>query len=209
MVGGSHTVGSMKPWLEERSASSFWARPTQGRAPRRSDWLRRSVFRRSQPARCCAARWIPGQCLGTRVRDVMAGGSLVGDDLMVELIVKDRLAQGDAAEGFLLDGYPRTVPQVRTLADDLAEARRRSRSRGTDRCAPKASSSRALSNEAAWTTARTLPASVKRSMSADTKPLVAIYEDEGLLRRVNGDQTEDEVARDVLKAVGYDARGTA
>ncbi len=61
-----------------------------------------------------------GSELGRRVEAVMATGELVSDDLMMEL-VKDRLQQADAAEGWLLDGFPRTPAQAEGLAGLLDE----------------------------------------------------------------------------------------
>lgn len=52
--------------------------------------------------------------LGKQVEAIVSGGSYVPDDL-TNAIVADRLAQSDAAQGFLLDGYPRTVEQVHEL----------------------------------------------------------------------------------------------
>jgi len=59
-----------------------------------------------------------GSPLGARVKDVLAGGRLVNDELMAD-VIRERLAAADAAAGFLLDGYPRTVPQVETLQQIL------------------------------------------------------------------------------------------
>jgi adenylate kinase len=61
--------------------------------------------------------------LARQVRAIMESGEYVSDEITNE-IVKDRLAQSDCAAGFLLDGYPRTLQQVRTLDDDLAETDR-------------------------------------------------------------------------------------
>lgn len=52
-----------------------------------------------------------GSALGLQVKAVMDGGQLVSDDLIIAL-VKDRVAQADCAKGFLLDGFPRTIPQA-------------------------------------------------------------------------------------------------
>ena len=52
----------------------------------------------------------------------MDRGDLVGDDLIIP-IVGDRLAQPDAARGFVLDGFPRTVPQANALDEMLARSR--------------------------------------------------------------------------------------
>jgi adenylate kinase len=55
--------------------------------------------------------------VGLRAKDVMAGGGLVPDDIVIG-IISDRLDQPDMAKGFILDGFPRTVPQAQAL-DDL------------------------------------------------------------------------------------------
>jgi adenylate kinase len=56
-----------------------------------------------------------GVGLGARVKAIMDSGALVPDDLMIEL-VKDRVSQEDCRYGFLLDGFPRTLPQARALS---------------------------------------------------------------------------------------------
>jgi adenylate kinase len=61
--------------------------------------------------------------LARQVRAIMESGGYVSDEITNE-IVKDRLAQSDCQAGFLLDGYPRTLQQVRTLDDYLAETER-------------------------------------------------------------------------------------
>ena len=49
--------------------------------------------------------------LGQRVKAVMDSGALVSDEIIIDL-VKDRIAQDDCANGFLFDGFPRTIPQA-------------------------------------------------------------------------------------------------
>ena len=58
-----------------------------------------------------------GTPLGLKAKEVMDQGQLVSDDLIIGL-VKERIAQDDCAKGFLLDGFPRTIPQ----ADAMKEA---------------------------------------------------------------------------------------
>ncbi|MDQ3447730.1 MAG: nucleoside monophosphate kinase, partial [Chloroflexota bacterium] len=58
--------------------------------------------------------------LGEEARSFMDGGSLVPDGLTVRMIAH-RLDESDAAEGAILDGFPRTLPQARALDDLLAE----------------------------------------------------------------------------------------
>ena len=52
--------------------------------------------------------------LGVRVERVMASGDLVTDDIIIAL-VKDRIQKEDCSEGFLFDGFPRTIPQAQAL----------------------------------------------------------------------------------------------
>jgi adenylate kinase len=61
-----------------------------------------------------------GTPVGLRAKDIMARGELVPDDVVVS-IVADRIDQPDAKRGFILDGFPRTVPQAVALDKMLAE----------------------------------------------------------------------------------------
>ena len=58
-----------------------------------------------------------GTPVGLRAKDIMANGGLVPDDVVVG-IISDRIELPDARKGFILDGFPRTVPQARAL-DEL------------------------------------------------------------------------------------------
>lgn len=55
-----------------------------------------------------------GSPLGTQVKKIMESGALVPDDIMIAL-VRSRITQADCAHGFLLDGFPRTIPQAQAL----------------------------------------------------------------------------------------------
>ena len=57
-----------------------------------------------------------GTELGKKVKDVMDSGALVSDELIIAL-VEDRIQQADCVNGFLLDGFPRTIPQAQALKD--------------------------------------------------------------------------------------------
>ncbi len=57
-----------------------------------------------------------GSAVGREAKQVIDAGKLVSDSIIIEL-VKQRLAKNDTARGFLLDGFPRTVPQANALRD--------------------------------------------------------------------------------------------
>src|SRR6202047_1584400 len=61
-----------------------------------------------------------GTAVGLQAKDIIARGELVPDDLVVA-IVADRIAEADARNGFILDGFPRTVPQAHALDRILRE----------------------------------------------------------------------------------------
>jgi len=61
-----------------------------------------------------------GTPLGQKVEGIMASGALCPDDVVVS-IVEERIAQPDARKGFILDGFPRTVPQAEALDRMLAK----------------------------------------------------------------------------------------
>lgn len=62
-----------------------------------------------------------GTALGERARTYMAAGQLVPDDLTVEMLF-DRTSRPDCADGYMLDGFPRTVPQALALGERLDES---------------------------------------------------------------------------------------
>ena len=57
-----------------------------------------------------------GTPVGLAAKQVMDAGTLVSDDIIVGL-VKDRIAQSDCAQGFLFDGFPRTIAQAQAIKD--------------------------------------------------------------------------------------------
>ena len=59
-----------------------------------------------------------GTPLGTKAKSFMDAGKLVPDDVIIG-VVRERLAEADAAGGFLLDGFPRTIPQGQALDEML------------------------------------------------------------------------------------------
>jgi adenylate kinase len=141
--------------------------------------------------------------LARQVRAIMESGGYVSDEITNE-IVKDRLAQSDCAAGFLLDGYPRTLQQVQTLDDYLAE---------TDRPLDAVVSLLADTDEVV---ARLLKRAEIDGRSDDneetirvrlqvyaeqTEPLLGVYRSRGLLVEVNGLGEIDEVSERVFVAL--------
>ena len=145
--------------------------------------------------------------LARQVRAIMESGGYVSDEITNE-IVADRLAQPDCDSGFLLDGYPRTLQQVQTLDDNLAETNRpidavisllAETEEVVARLLRRAEiDGRADDNEE---TIR-----VRLQVYADqTAPLLEVYRSRGLLVEVNGLGEIDEVSDRVFAAL--DAQG--
>jgi adenylate kinase len=57
-----------------------------------------------------------GTPLGQAAKSIMDAGGLVSDDIIINL-VKERIKQADCADGFLFDGFPRTIPQAQAMKD--------------------------------------------------------------------------------------------
>jgi len=70
------------------------------------------------------AATLSGNEFGLRVKSIMDSGLLVPDDVIIDMIA-DRIAQPDCRNGFILDGFPRTLAQAQTLDKMLAERGRR------------------------------------------------------------------------------------
>ncbi len=133
--------------------------------------------------------------LGLQVKEILASGAYVPDEV-TNAIVRDRLAQPDAAKGFLLDGYPRTQAQVSELDDMLT-------GQGTTLDAVVE-----LTVDTDEVVERLLKRAVSGGRSDDTEevirrrqevyveetaPLAAIYRGRGMLRQVDGMGEMDEV----------------
>jgi adenylate kinase len=140
-----------------------------------------------------------GSELGRMVGSVMAAGELVDDELMAK-VVRERLMRADVATGFLLDGYPRTSPQAATLEGILEEL-----GSPLDRVAlmvvpEEVLLSRALGRGRADDSAEVIRERL-RVYRAKTEPLVGYYRDKGLLCEVDGDQSIEEVNRQLVLAL--------
>jgi adenylate kinase len=141
--------------------------------------------------------------LARQVREIMESGGYVSDEITNE-IVKDRLAKPDCQAGFLLDGYPRTLQQVQTLDDYLAETNRPldaviSLLADTDEVVARllkraAIDGRSDDNE------ETIRVRLQ-VYTEQTEPLLDVYRSRGLLVEVNGLGEIDEVSERVFAAL--------
>ncbi len=144
-----------------------------------------------------------GSDLGKRVEGVMAAGELVSDELMAE-VVKDRLAKDDAKEGFLLDGYPRTLPQADTL-QSILDGQAVSLDVAVLIDAPEDVLVERALGRGRVDDQEDVVRERLRVYREKTAPLIGWFEERGLLRRVDGNQEIERVGKDVLAAVRTEA----
>ncbi len=85
--------------------------PGAGKGTRRRSCARSSRSRKISTGDMLRSAVRAGTPLGMAAKQVMDAGGLVGDDIIIGM-VKERIAQPDCANGFLFDGFPRTIPQA-------------------------------------------------------------------------------------------------
>jgi len=144
-----------------------------------------------------------GTELGRTAQEYTARGELVPDSV-TNAMVRDRLAQPDAAQGFLLDGYPRNVAQVGELDQILADAGR------------SLDAALEITADADVVVGRLLKRAEIEGRADDTEPVIrrrldvyaeqtapisGVYAERGLLVRVDGIGEVDEVTRRLLDAL--------
>ena len=136
-----------------------------------------------------------GTLLGQKAKAIMDRGELLSDELMSDLI-EERLAQGDTAKGFILDGYPRNLAQAEAL-DELLE-----------RIGQPVDEALQIDVDIEMIIGRIAKRAAEEGRSDDTEevarkrmdvyaeqtaPVVEYYARKGLLSRVLGDGTIEEV----------------
>ncbi|QEY32188.1 adenylate kinase [Synechococcus sp. RSCCF101] len=131
-----------------------------------------------------------GTPLGIEVNAVMERGDLVSDE-QVLAIVRGRLLNPN--QGWLLDGFPRTLVQAEALADLLEELQQPLQRAVLIDLADDLLVQRLLNRGRADDTADTIRNRL-RVYQEKTAPLIAFYEERGLLARVDGEGTIDEIA---------------
>jgi len=145
-----------------------------------------------------------GTPLGVQAKQYMDAGEYVPDEVTNDM-VRDRLREPDARDGFLLDGYPRTLAQVDFLDGVLAE-----RGQALERVLE-------LTVDTEEVVARLLRRALDQGRTDDTEdvvrrrlevyteqtaPLLAVYRDRGLLVQVDGLGPIDQVTDRALEALG-------
>ena len=141
--------------------------------------------------------------LGREVDEILARGDLVSDETMIELI-RSRLAQPDTTEGFVLDGYPRTMAQAHAL-DDLLEEIGKPLSIVFELQVPdEVARARLLERLRQEGRADDTPEAIDRRIGLyhrETEPIVAHYRGRGNLVGIHGIGTVDEVFAEIADAL--------
>ncbi len=172
-----------------------------------------------------------GTELGTKAKAYIDKGELVPDELTCDLVV-DRISKPDAANGYVLDGFPRTIPQAEALTRALNArgekidfainvevpdeniVRRMGGRRACLKCgatyhveynAPKTENVCDVCQGELVLRDDDKPETVQKRLSvyhAQTQPLIDYYQAEGVLAEVDGTQDIDVVFQDITKILG-------
>lgn len=166
--------------------------------------------------------------LGKQAASYMSQGALVPDDLVIGIII-ERISQADASKGFLLDGFPRTLPQAKALDEALTHANSQLdyalRIRVPDEEIIRRISGRRIdpvTNEIYHITSSPPPPEIadrliqrsddnettlKRRLEKfrqDTEPILKYYREKGVLTVISGIGTLDEVQKRIFEAIQAD-----
>ncbi|KPV44134.1 adenylate kinase [Alicyclobacillus ferrooxydans] len=166
-----------------------------------------------------------GTPLGREVKSYLDSGRLVPDELTIR-VVAERLHQSDAAAGFVLDGFPRTIPQATALRQLLADLNRPlqyalyvhvpedillARLTGRRICRECGATYHVVFNPSAvegrcdncggelYQRSDDTESAVKTRLEqyAQTAPLIEFYQEGGILHQIDGQQAIDEVYGDI------------
>jgi adenylate kinase len=151
--------------------------------------------------------------VGLKAKDIMANGGLVPDEIVIG-IISDRLDQPDAAKGFILDGFPRTVPQAQALDDllkkkhirlDAAIELRVNESALLQRVETRVAEMRARGEDVRIDDTPEVLTKRLASYRSLTEPLIHYYSERRKLLTVDGMMTIEHVTREInriLAAIG-------
>jgi adenylate kinase len=161
--------------------------------------------------------------IGLKAKDIMSSGGLVPDDIVIG-IISDRLDQPDAAKGFILDGFPRTVPQAQALDELLKKKHMRldavielrvNESALLQRVETRVAEMRARGEEVRVDDTPEVLTKRLASYRSLTEPLIHYYSERRKLLTVDGMMTIEHVTREInriltaIGAVGAKASGKA
>ena len=158
--------------------------------------------------------------VGLQAKDIMASGGLVPDEIVIG-IISDRLDQPDMKNGFILDGFPRTVPQAEALDDLLRKKHMRldavielrvNESALLSRVETRVAEMRARGEEVRIDDTPEVLSKRLASYRSLTEPLIHYYSERRKLLTVDGMMTIEHVTREItriLAAIGaVEARTT-
>lgn len=148
--------------------------------------------------------------VGLRAKDIMASGSLVPDEMVIG-IISDRLDQPDMKNGFILDGFPRTVPQAEAL-DELLKKKhikldavvelRVNESALLSRVETRVAEMRARGEDVRIDDTPEVLSKRLASYRALTEPLIHYYSERRKLLTVDGMMTIEHVTREINRILG-------
>ena len=164
--------------------------------------------------------------LGLKVKAIIDAGKLVDDDTTIEL-VKERLAQEDAQKGYILDGFPRTIPQAEALAQfstvdkvvnfDISDSMLLERLGGRRVCRSCGHNFHMVSDKPkqegvcnhcggeVYIREDDKPEAIQKRLEVyrlQTAPLIDFYRAKGIMVDVAAQATVDEVVENFKKALG-------
>ena len=144
-----------------------------------------------------------GSELGRQVKPIYDSGSLVPDELMIALI-RERLGADDAREGFVLDGFPRTMPQAEALEEMLREIGRDLDVVFEFQAPDEVGRERMLKRAAEEGRTDDTPEAIAerlRLYHEETEPLIEYYRSRGNLVGIHADRTVPEVFAEIQQAL--------
>ncbi|MTI44131.1 adenylate kinase [Roseibium hamelinense] len=143
--------------------------------------------------------------VGLKAKEVMDAGGLVSDEIVVG-IIKDRIAEDDAKNGFILDGFPRTLAQAEALDSMLADGGmklnavielRVDQSKLVDRIINRAEQAKAAGEPVRKDDDPEVFKQRLEAYNRDTAVVVPYYEKTGLLSVIDGMQAIDDVTASI------------
>jgi adenylate kinase len=158
-----------------------------------------------------------GTPIGLQAKDIMASGALVPDEIVIG-IISDRLDQPDMKNGFILDGFPRTVPQAAAL-DELLKKKhikldavvelRVNESALLNRVETRVAEMRARGEEVRVDDTPEVLAKRLASYRSLTEPLIHYYSERRKLLTVDGMMTIEQVTREIGRILAAVAEADA